>query len=228
MQILLTSATIFEIAPALNWLEEHFHPNENGVYEKNGIGVFPLVTGVGAVATAYHVGRFFATQQPQLALNAGIAGAFDRNTVQIGDVLNVVTERFGDLGVEESDGRFTDMFELGLTENNTPPFINGILQNPAAGQASFLPVAQGLTVSKVHGSASSIAAIRAKYPAVEVESMEGAAFFYACLSADVPFLEIRSVSNYVEPRNREGWNLPLAINNLNQTVISMLDAFLEA
>jgi futalosine hydrolase len=227
MQILLTSATIFEIAPALNWLEEHFRLNEKGVFEKNDLSVFPIITGVGAVATAFHAGRFLATNQPDLALNAGLAGAFDRN-IKMGEVLNVVTERFGDLGVEEADEHFTDLFELGLSEKNTPPFINGILQNPAAGQASFLPVVQGLTVNKVHGSASTIAAVRAKYPDAEVENMEGAAFFYACLLANVPFLEIRSISNYVEPRNREAWNLPLAINQLNQTIISMLDAFLEA
>jgi futalosine hydrolase len=227
MQILLVSATIFEVAPTLNWLEEYFRLNEKGVFEKNDLSVFPLITGAGAVATAFHTGRFLATNQPDLALNVGIAGAFDRN-IQMGDVLNVVTERFGDLGVEEADARFTDLFELGLSEKNSPPFINGALHNPAAGHTSFLPVAQGLTVNKVHGSASSIAAVQAKYPDARLENMEGAAFFYACLLANVPFLEIRSISNYVEPRNREAWNLPLAINNLNRTIISMLDAFLEA
>jgi futalosine hydrolase len=224
MQILLVSATIFEIAPALNWLEEHFAANEKGVFEKNDLAVFPLITGVGSTATAFHLGQFLAQNQPDLAINAGIAGAFDRN-FQLGDVLNVVTERFGDLGVEEADGRFTDLFELGLLEKNTPPFINGLLRNPAAEQASFLPPAQGLTVNKVHGTAASIAAIQAKYPSAQSESMEGAAFFYACLLAKIPFLEIRSISNYVEARDREKWNLPLAINNLNHAVIAMLETF---
>ena len=58
--------------------------------------------------------------------------------------------------------------------------------------------------------------------------MEGAAFFYACLLAKIPFLEIRSISNYVEARNRETWNLPLAINNLNQILIEILEAFRAA
>lgn len=226
MQILLTAATPFEVAPTLKWLEENFRLSEKGVFEKNNLSVFPLITGVGAVATAFQVGRFLAKYQPDLALNAGIAGAFDRN-IQLGDVLNVVTERFGDLGVEEADARFTDMFELGLLEKNSPPFINGILHNPAAGQASFLPIAHGLTVNKVHGSASSIAAVRAKYPDAQVETMEGAAFYYACLLAPVSFLEIRGISNYVEPRNREAWNLPLAINNLNRMITGMIGALLE-
>lgn len=225
MQLLLVSATIFEMAPTLNWLEEHFTVNENGVFEKGGLGVFPIVTGVGTTATAFSLGQFFAQNKPDLAINAGIAGAFDRN-FRLGDVLNIATERFGDLGVEEAEGRFTDLIELGLLDKNTPPFINGLLRNPAAEKAAFLPLAHGLTVHKVHGSESSIAAIQAKYPDAQVESMEGAAFFHACLLSQIPFLEIRSVSNYVEARNRDKWNLPLAINNLNQTLIAMLETFL--
>ena len=52
--------------------------------------------------------------------------------------------------------------------------------------------------------------------------MEGAAFFLACLLSEVPFLEIRSISNFVEPRNREAWDLPLAIDNLNVALIELI------
>lgn len=227
MQILLVSATIFEVAPALNWFEKHFTLNEQGVFQQKNLSVFPLITGVGSTATAFHVGQFLAQNQPDLAINAGVAGDFDRN-FRLGDVLNVATERFGDLGVEDADGRFTDLFELGLLEKNTPPFANGLLRNPAAEQASFLPSVHGLTVNKVHGSPASIAAIQAKYPDAQSESMEGAAFFYACLLAKIPFLEIRSISNYVEARDREKWNIPLAINNLNRTLIAMLETFVSS
>jgi futalosine hydrolase len=227
MQILFTAATPFEIAPTLKWLEENVHLNEKGVFEKNDLSIFPLITGVGMVATAFHIGQFLFKNRPDLALNAGIAGAFDKK-LNLGDVLNVTTERFGDLGVEEADGRFTDLFELGLSEKNAPPFVNGLLRNPAAEVAAFLPAASGLTVNKVHGSTSSIAAIQAKYPDVQSESMEGAAFFYACLLAKIPFLEIRSISNYVEARDRDDWDLPLAINNLNRVLIEMMETFRSA
>ncbi|HRI61865.1 MAG TPA: futalosine hydrolase [Saprospiraceae bacterium] len=225
MKILLVAATPFEIAPAIRWLEENCPIREDGFFEKNDLAVFPLITGVGMASVAFHTGRFFLQDLPDLAINAGIAGAFDRN-LQLGDVLNVVTERYGDLGVEEADGRFTDLFELGLLEPNTTPFINGLLRNPSVEQAAFLPAVHGLTVNKVSGSAASIKAIRAKYPNEQVESMEGAAFFYACLFSNVPFLEIRGISNYVESRNREAWNLPLAIDNLNRVLIEMMESFI--
>jgi futalosine hydrolase len=121
--------------------------------------------------------------------------------------VHVRSERIGDLGVEEADGRFVDLFDLGLMDPNQPPFVHGALHNADAAVHAMLPAVSGLTVQKVHGNAASIAAIREKYPEVQVESMEGAAFFYACLSAGIPFLEIRSISNYVEPRNRAAWPL---------------------
>jgi futalosine hydrolase len=221
MEILLVAATPFEILPVQDWLKKEFSVEKDGTFRKNGLQVSVLITGVGITATAWSLGRYFARKQPDLAINAGIAGAFDRS-LQLGTVVHVVSERFGDLGVEEADGTFTDLFGLGLLEPAEKPYVNAHLYNPAASESRFLPPAKGVTVNKVHGSQASIDAILGKYPDAQVESMEGAAFFYACLQSDVPFLEIRSISNYVEPRNREGWQLALAIENLNGTVAEML------
>jgi futalosine hydrolase len=212
MKILLVSATQFEILPALQWLEGQNRPS-----------VQVLVSGVGVVATTWALTRTLERQRPDLVINAGIAGAYDRN-LALGDVVNVVSEQFGDLGVEEADGSFTDVFDLGLVEPSSPPFINGRLENPQAAMSKFLPTVHGLTVSKVHGSAASIEAARKKYPSAQIESMEGAAVFFACLMAGVPFLEIRAISNYVEPRNREAWNIPLAIGQLNEVVVDVMGA----
>lgn len=225
MRLLLVAATPFEIVPLLSWFETDWSVHPEQGFEKHGVIVQPLITGVGMVATTWQLGVCFAENRPDLAINAGIAGALDLN-LQIGNVLNVTSERFGDLGVEEADGGFTDLFELGLQEPDHLPFSNALLQNPQVAHGGFLPQASGLTVQKVHGSATSIAAVRRKYPDAQVESMEGAAFFYACLQAKVAFWQIRSISNLVEPRNREGWNLPLAIHNLNETLRQMLEAFM--
>ncbi|MBK8564227.1 MAG: hypothetical protein IPN76_13040 [Saprospiraceae bacterium] len=78
-----------------------------------------------------------------------------------------------------------------------------------------------MTVNKVHGFQPSIDAVLKQYPS-DVESMEGAAFFLACLMAGQPFLEIRSISNLVEARNREAWDLPKAIQQLNNVLIEMV------
>ena len=173
-----------------------------------------LVTGVDVTATAFHLGWILSREKPDWVINAGIAGAFSPQW-PLGTVVQVVQERFGDLGVEEADGHFIDVEEMGLW-----PYAE--MSNPHPPLPS-LGVCKGLTVHKVHGSTASIQKIRLKYPDTDVESMEGAAFFYACLAAGVPFVEIRSISNLVEPRNREAWDLPLAINQLNKVLIQILE-----
>jgi futalosine hydrolase len=54
--------------------------------------------------------------------------------------------------------------------------------------------------------------------------MEGAAFMYACTVHEVPFAQVRAVSNVVEPRNRANWALSQAIRNLGATALQILDA----
>lgn len=219
MKVLIVSATAYEIAPLLKHLDAHGVRKDHSVF-LGLLEVVTQVTGVGSMATAFALGQSFAKQKFDLAVQAGIGGAFNPD-VALGTVFNVVSEQFGDLGVEEKDGRFTDVFELQLIDPSEPPFTEGKLMNPAA-DAAFLPSAKGLTVNKVHGTERSIAAIREKYEA-DVESMEGAAFFYACLLASQPFLELRAISNIVEPRNRENWDLPKAITALNQTLLELLE-----
>jgi futalosine hydrolase len=161
------------------------------------------------------------------AINAGIAGSFDLET-PLGDVIQVSTERFGDLGVEQADGSFADLFDLDFWKKNEPPFSDGLLKNNATDGFDFLPKKNGLTVSCVHGTDDSIQKIKQKYPEIDVETMEGAAFFRACLEANLPFLQIRAISNYVEKRNRANWKIGLAIDNLNQVLIEILAIFAES
>lgn len=215
MHILLVAATPFEIEPTFAWLENHYTQTSEGVFEKGQNQVELLVTGVGMMATAFQLGSSFTRKQPDWAINAGIAGAFDAK-LNLGDVVQVVGERFGDLGVEEADGRFTDLGEMGFMQQSWLPNPNPPIPS--------LVLCQGLTVNKVHGTEESIQKIRSKYPEAQIESMEGAAFFHACLEAQIPFVEIRSISNRVEPRNRDAWDLPLAIAQLNTVLIGILES----
>jgi futalosine hydrolase len=219
-KILLTAATLPEIAPVLDWLRVHFRQEENGIFHFGGRAIIPCITGIGLTATAWHLSRALLTVRPHWAIQAGIAGAFDRN-LALGDVVSVVSEQLCHLGAEEQDGSITDVFDLGLMSPDEPPFFQKKLHNPAAASAAFLPTVHGLTVHTVHGQSASVEKARQKYPEVQIESMEGAAFFYGCLSEGLPFVEIRSISNYVEARNRAAWDIPLAIGRLNKVLIDL-------
>ena len=65
-------------------------------------------------------------------------------------------------------------------------------------------------------------AVRNKY-SPELESMEGAAFHYTCIRSGKKFAQLRTVSNYVGDRNKENWNIDLAITNLNIELIKLYD-----
>ena len=221
MQILVTAATGFEIAPLEEWLQNNSQRTGNFNYQLGSAQIDLLITGVGIPLSAYSFGKIFATRSYELAIQAGIAGALDQ-ALEIGEVVQVTSESFGDLGIEEADGSFTSALELGLINPNQPPFINGALLSPTTPDLpTFLKQVQGTTVNRVHGNEHSISAFRKRTEA-QVESMEGACFAYACLLEQQSFLQIRSISNYVESRNRENWDIPLAINNLNQILKEMI------
>jgi futalosine hydrolase len=176
-----------------------------------------LLTGVGMVATAAHCSRALARARFDVALNLGVCGTFDR-AIPLGTVVHVVSDRVAELGVEDGD-RFVALSELGLG-------ADGELVNaapPANPTLARLPRVRGITVNTVHGSDASIAAVRARFNP-QVESMEGAAFAYACGINGVPYAQVRAVSNVVERRDRDAWRLDLAVRALSDAAQDILDA----
>lgn len=224
MKLLIVSATPFEIGPLQNHLEEQFNSGRANRYEFNDLEVDLLITGVGMPLTAYALSKHLQHFPYNLVVNAGVAGTF-KQELSLGTVVQVVSERFGDLGVEETDGSFSSVHQMGLINANQFPFMEGNLVNAASQEFDFLPKVHGISVNKVHGNKQSIERIKKDMPA-DVESMEGAAIFYICLLENIPFVQIRSISNYVEERNKENWDLPLAINNLNEVLIELLNSLI--
>lgn len=221
MKILIVSATGFEIAPLLKFLEDKAYKRSFFEYDYKNVSLFPLVTGVGAMKTAFAISRFSEIKHVTLAINVGLAGALN-STYNLGDVLEVQADRFADLGVEEMDGSFTDVFDLGLEKSDSYPFKDGWLENYEPKYVTNLKKCKALTVNKVHGTTLSIALLKEKYKA-DLESMEGAGFMYGCKMMDVKFNQLRAVSNYVEPRNKDKWKIDLAIDNLNKELIEYLE-----
>jgi futalosine hydrolase len=183
-----------------------------------------ITTGVGMVATAARCARALAQTRYDLALNLGVCGTFDA-ALELGDVVHVVRDTMPELGAEDGD-RFLTLGELGLVDDGAGPLLDGDLVNaapPANAVLAALPPVRGITVNTVHGNPQSIAAIVERlHP--QVESMEGAAFMYACLLAGVPFAQVRAVSNRVERRHRSSWRMDEALANLTGTACALLES----
>ncbi|MEO1436350.1 MAG: futalosine hydrolase [Bacteroidota bacterium] len=222
MKILIVAATEPEVQGLVeDWIAKGFRRSET-VFQVGNLQVDLLITGPGMLFTGFAMGSHLRQFSYDLSLNIGIAGAIDRE-LALGDVVHITQERMGDLGAENQDSSFLDLFELKLLDAQQHPFTNGQLNNPESATFEFLPSVNGLTVNQVHGSASSIERMCIKYPEAQVESMEGAAFFYSALLYQIPFLAIRSISNYVEPRNRDRWDIDLALKNLHTVVHQLLE-----
>lgn len=225
MKILIVSATSYEIAPLFQYMDEHATKKSFFEYEYKGHTLYPLVTGVGALMTAFALARYKDMGETDVVINAGLAGAY-HDSLALGEVVEVVKDRFADIGVEEADGSFTDVYQLGLTDKNQYPYEGGWIQAKPSKYTTDLKQASGLTVNTVHGTAESISKIKKKYLA-DVETMEGAGCMYACRVLDVAHHQIRAISNMVEPRNKDNWKIAKAIDELNALLITFVDRIVE-
>jgi futalosine hydrolase len=214
VRILLVAATAAEIDPLARGARR---------FARAGHDVDVLVTGVGMVPTAAHVSAVLARQHFDWALNVGLCGSFD-SALPPGTVVHVVSEELAEVGAEDGEG-FLTLTELRLLQQDDFPFQDARLVNtspPGNEVIGRLPRVNGITVNTVHGNERSIAAVVERCRP-QVESMEGAAFMYACLLQKMPLAEVRAVSNVVERRNRGAWKIAEAIDNLNATVSEIIE-----
>lgn len=212
MKILLVSATAAEISPIL----------ERKTSEFPDLSI--LITGVGMLAAGIHITKAIAVNPPDLVLQAGIAGAYNLE-VPLASALLIDREYLGDLGVFES-GTWKDLFDLKLQSSDDAPFTNRALVNPHAKKFNVLnlPVVSGVTVNEITTDTIRINQVKQKYNP-GIESMEGAALHYAGIAANLPFLQIRTVSNYIGERDKSKWALRDSVTQLNKTVVSFLESF---
>ena len=162
-----------------------------------------LITGVGMMNTTLNLVNKLSDTNYDLVINMGVAGSFN-SEIKIGDVVEVVEDIFSEIGFEDGDifSEFTN-FEI----KNT--FV-------VEGRTNLKKV-KGITVNTVHGNQKSIDEIVIRVNP-DIESMEGASVFMVCNNFNVPCMQIRAISNKVEKRNKENWDIPLSIKNLNSSV----------
>lgn len=211
-KITIVAATKLELQPLFDDLQ----PKPDGFTGLHIVSehLHLLITGMGVLNTAAHLSLYASKFERDFYIDAGVCGAFNRN-LKIGEVVQVVSETYGDFGVE-NDEEFQDFFDLGFIDKQEDAFQYGLCEPIYTDFHTKinLPKATSITVNKVHGNEKTIQIIQKKYNA-DTENMEGLAFYYVLKLLKKPGIEIRSVSNYVEKRNKENWDLKNAILNLN-------------
>jgi futalosine hydrolase len=220
LRVLLVAATVEE-ADAFNRLEGLKSLPEGVIY--NNCSVRLLVSGIGAASTAWSMTKWFSmNEHPDVAVNIGIAGSF-RHDIGVGEVVMPVSDCFADAGIE-TPGGFLTLYESGLIPSEGSHFTGGrmVTQNRfATACGNIVRSVNAITVNTVTGTADSIKRLTDKFDP-DIETMEGATFFYICIREKVPFVSMRSVSNIIEPRNRDKWDVPLAVSNLSEKLKQFL------
>ncbi|MEV0004665.1 futalosine hydrolase [Micromonospora sp. NPDC050980] len=185
------------------------------------VGVGPAVA---AAATARLLALAEAAGRPYRAVvSVGIAGGFV-GRVEVGGTVLADRSVAADLGAESPAG-FIPVEDLGMA-----PELLGVGRAVPADPAllaalhAALPAATVgtvLTVSTVTGTAAGTAALADRHPDAVAEAMEGYGVAVAAVSADVPFAELRTISNPIGPRDRDAWRMPEAFAALTTAAAAL-------
>ncbi len=194
-----------------------------GGYRFRELEIKVLITGVGSVSTSWALKQWISLNgKPDLAINGGIAGSYQDEFLP-GDVVMPVSDCFADAGIEDGDN-FLTLAEAGLISANEVPYKNGIIcTDPYYSERlkGVIKTVRAITVNTATGSEISRRKLLEKFNP-DIETMEGATFFYICSMENIPFLALRAISNKVERRNRKNWKIALALNNLSEKLKEVL------
>jgi futalosine hydrolase len=214
MTCLLIAATALEISPFL----EYYRNDRNQLPENLHVDI--LITGIGLTATTYSITKQIQIRRPDIIIQAGIGGCFDKD-LPLGSVVAIKQEAIGDQVVIEK-GKLKTLFDLDLLSLNQFPFSNGWLINKSDVLKKVrLKKVKGITTNEITVSKQKIKLYLDTFDPV-IESLEGAALYYVCLMEKIQFLQIRSASNYIGERNKRKWNMKDSIGNLNKEIIRLL------
>ncbi len=195
--LLLIAATQLEMAPFLDGFE-------------NRKGVECLVTGVGLLETSVILAKRLSVKESvvQRVIQFGVCGAYPGTGASLLDICVAENEILGDLGICSGDriqGFDGAHFSTSGAISLRSPFQDRCLEVLGRNQVSFY---QGnfVTVNCVSGTEKRGILLRDEHNAL-CENMEGAAAARVSMAYDVPFFEIRCVSNMVEDRDLSRWKL---------------------
>ena len=199
------------------------------------LGATPVVlieTGIGAVNTTQALTVALQQINPELILQIGIGGAYLPANLGIGDLVLATQENYGDLGILTPQG-WSPADEIGIPVlstdrdyyNTYPLDIKLVEEAQNTLEQSGHHVSKGpfVTVQQCTGLTDLGNTLSTRFGAI-CENMEGAAAAHICALYNVPFVELRAISNQVEDRNKDAWDIPLALERVQSATTTLVKA----
>jgi len=190
-----------------------------------------VVTGPGMANTVHGLTVAIAAKMPGLILQAGCGGGFSEAGLKNGDVAIASKEIDIHLGLEPGGPEdavealeFPVIKKAGREIFNCYPVDErecglAVKALKAALTGSGVNIFSGpfITVATVTASFTRSRHLHRHHGAL-VENMEGAGAAHVAALYNIPFLEIRAVSNRVGDRDKSRWDLPLSFRRCSQAV----------
>lgn len=191
--------------------------------------------GMGKVNAAHAATLMLAEFAPEALIVFGVGGAYPASGAAIGDIALAHEEIAGDEGVLTHEG-FKDTEYIGIPLLKTAsaviyttyPAPEALLKRalrtliasaePGGSNVHFGPF---VTLSTCTGTAQRAQELEDRHHGL-CENMEGAAVAQVAGLHNIPWLEVRGISNIVEDRDLRKWNIPLAAEAAQKAVARIL------
>jgi futalosine hydrolase len=181
--------------------------------------------GIGKAAAAATLAAALETRQPPFdqiscVLGIGVGGAYPGAGLAARDVAIASEEIFADEGVETPAGwQGYEAFVVSSGAQNRIALDGELVER--ARHVLGAAVGPFATVSTCSGTEIAARRLAKRWGAL-VESMEGAAWALVARRYDVPFVELRAISNLAQDRDVKTWDLPGAIAALATAALELL------
>jgi futalosine hydrolase len=194
-------------------------------------------SGLGKINAAATAATILASFSVSRLWMWGSAGAYPLPNLQLNDLALASEEILGDEGVVTiSSWKSLEAIGIPLAASKEGPVYNRIpvdrrqlerahhllraWQNTSSTPQTHL--GSFITVSGVSGSPARARQLADRFGAL-CENMEGGAVAQVCLRYQVPFLEIRGLSNWAGERNKRRWQLTKALVNCQRAILHLLE-----
>jgi len=210
----------------------------------SGKEVVYSVSGIGKTNASHAATLLIRDYSPAIIINFGVGGAYPSAGLKVGDIAVATKEIYADEGVLVKEG-FSNMQVTGIPIfkrgnekyfNEFPldkAFFKKAVKSFGSSHPPIPPLVRGgeggvkfksgafVTVSACTGTIKRALELEKRFKAI-CENMEGASIAHLCCLYKIPCIEIRGISNIVEDRDTEKWNIRLAAENCQKALINLL------
>ncbi|QJA06492.1 futalosine hydrolase [Thermosulfurimonas marina] len=195
-------------------------PTETEASPLREAGIPLEIVGFGPVESALRAAEILSRQRPELAVLAGLAGAYPERGLAPGDLVVATEEVFGDLALCFPEG-------LRPLSRKLPQRERLSLRGPWLEKAITILEKEGQEVEAgplVTVCCASRDVARARLLALRhralAENMEGFGVALAAERAGVPLLELRAISNLLE-KPEDPWEIEKALYALKEALLCL-------